>query len=58
MLTLDFQGKSFSYTQLLGAPYRGLLVVSEKSCVPEGQQADIHENLEALKALPPGCAAN
>jgi hypothetical protein len=44
---------------------RRLLVVSEKSCVPEGEQADIEnnviidgDNMDALKALPPRCATN
>jgi len=49
--------KFFSYRYLFGAPYCGLLVVSEGGCVPEGQQADIHDNLKVLRALPPGCTA-
>jgi len=60
MPSLDFKGKSFIYTHHLGVPYRELLVVPKKSCVPEGKTPDLDDNLilhgdnlEALKALLP-----
>jgi adenine-specific DNA-methyltransferase len=58
--SLDFKGKSFTYTHHLSVPYRELLVVPEKSCVAEGRQPDLDDNLiihgdnlGALKALLP-----
>ena len=60
MPSLDFKGKSFIYTHHLGVPYRELLVDAAKSCVADGKQPDLDDNLilhgdnlEALKALLP-----
>ena len=60
MPSLDFKGKSFIYTHHLGVPYRELLVDAAKSCVADGKQPGLDDNLilhgdnlEALKALLP-----
>ena len=65
MATLDLKRSSFIYTHNFGVPYRELLVVPQKSCLSEGQQADFDknliiygENLDALKALLPLCSGN
>lgn len=60
MPTLDFKGKPFVYSHHLSVPFRELVVDSEKSLVPKGEEPSLDDNLiihgdnlEALKALLP-----